>query len=242
LQGINGNQGSSGLVVGAAPLNDGQWHLLTLVNYLEGATWRSRVYYDNGTTFTQFNTGGGGRVSNLLRIGDTSRGGNPWRGQIDDLRIYRRALSQAEVATIYSAPDSETFSDWLATNLTPGQQAVPALASPLGDVNSNGVSNIVEFAVGGAVVSPLQVQITNSPWNWTTLLTLNRNSLARGITMVVEGSSDFVNWTPIATSINGTPFAGSATINEGGGTVRPVTIATPMPGVATFYRLRVLGP
>ena len=86
------------------------------------------------------------------------------------------------------------------------------------------------------------IQMTNVPWEQTTLLSLSRNSLARGLTMVVEGSSDFVTWTPLATSINGLPFTGSATISEGSGTVRGVNIATPLPGVATFYRLRVIGP
>ncbi len=103
LQGINGNQYGGTLNVSHAPLNNGQWHLVTLVNYLDDATWRSRVYYDDGTSFTQFNTGAGGIIPGLMRVGDTTHGGNAWRGQLDDLRIYRRALSQAEIATLYHA-------------------------------------------------------------------------------------------------------------------------------------------
>ncbi len=108
LQGINGNQYGGSLSLGARPLNDGQWHLLTLVNYLDGATWRTRVYYDEGSTWAQFNTGAGGRLPGLLRIGDTSRGGNTWVGQLDDLRIYRRALSVSEIASLYAPPPTAT--------------------------------------------------------------------------------------------------------------------------------------
>jgi hypothetical protein len=151
-------------------------------------------------------------------------------------------LSQAEVASIYSTPDSQTFSDWLSANLSPLQLADPALTSPLGDANSNGVANLVEFAVGGFTLSPLNLQITNVPWNQTALLTLNRNSAARGATLIVESTTDMLQWTPLATSFNGTPFAGAATISEGAGIVRGVAIATPLPEVATFYRLRVLTP
>jgi hypothetical protein len=43
--------------------------------------------------------------------------GHLFVGQLDDLRIYRRALSQAEIAALHAAPDVETFADWLAANL-----------------------------------------------------------------------------------------------------------------------------
>jgi len=239
IEGINGSQYSGGLTVPVA-INDGQWHLLTLVNYFDGAGWRSRIYYDNGTTFRQFNTGAGGRVSNLLRVGDTSRGGNPWRGQIDDLRIYRRALSPAEIATLYTTPDSETFTDWLSANLTPAQQANPAFTNPGGDANGNGVPNLIEFAIGNAELSPLRVDVTHAPWDWTTLLTLTRNANARGVTIIIESTTDFTTWTPLATSINGTPFISAEAIDENPGMVRDVSMALPMPATPTFYRLRVL--
>lgn len=242
VQGISGNQFGAQMSVASSPLNDGQWHLLTLVNYLDGATWRSRIYYDNGTSFNQFSSGTGGRVSDLLRVGDTSRGFNPWRGQLDDLRIYRRALSQSEVTAIYNTPDSETFTDWLTTRLTPAQMQNPALTHPNGDVNGNGIPNAIEFGTGSAEPSPLRVQLIGAPGNVSALLTLTRNSAARGVTLVVENTTDFVNWNPLATSYNGTPMAGSAAVNETGGTLRNVSITTPAPALPTFYRLRAIAP
>jgi hypothetical protein len=118
LQGINGNQ-YGGTLNGAPPVNDGQWHLVTLVNYNDSGTWRTRLYYDDGTQFTQFDTGAGGTVPAPLRIGGMSAGWNGWAGQLDDFRIYRRALSQGEVAQLYSPPVGPTVSITLA----PGQMA-----------------------------------------------------------------------------------------------------------------------
>ena len=116
LQGINGNQYGGQL---ASVINDGQWHLVTMVNFNDAGTWRTRVYYDNGTQSTQFNTGSGGTVSELFRVGGLSAGWNGWIGQIDDFRVYRRALSQSEIATLYAPPTGPSATLALA----PGQQA-----------------------------------------------------------------------------------------------------------------------
>lgn len=238
-QGINGNQYSGNLSVAAPALNDGQWHLLTLVNYLDGATWRSRMYYNDGATFTQFNTGAAGRVQNLLRVGDTSRGGNPWLGQLDDLRIYRRALSQTEIAAIYHTPDTETFGDWLALNLTPEQLGAPGLAAPDADANGNGIANVVEFALGSSEPSPLHLELIGPANSRTAQLTFSRNANARGTVLIVESTEDMVTWSPLATSYNGATMTGPAAISEGPGTVRTVTLTMPAPATPTHYRVRV---
>ncbi len=107
IHAVNGNQYGSTMTTLPA-VNDGEWHLLTLVNFLDGSTWRTRLYYDDGTVFTQFNTGDGGTVAAPLRIGGMSAGWNEWQGQLDDFRIYRRALSQAEVAQLYHPPTGPT--------------------------------------------------------------------------------------------------------------------------------------
>lgn len=60
---------------------------MTLGNFLDGATWRSRLHVNGGANFTQWNTGAGVTVSRLLAIGDTSNGYNGWNGQ-----KYRNAI------------------------------------------------------------------------------------------------------------------------------------------------------
>lgn len=238
LQGINGGQGSAQIATAPA-LNDGQWHLLTMVNYNDAGTWRTRVYYDNGTQFTQFNTGPGGTTPGLLRIGDTTLGGNAWNGQLDDLRIYRRALNQGEITALYTAPDVETFDDWRNANLTPAQLANPALNGPEHDANGNGIANAIEFALGSSSITPLSLQLIGPPGNQTAQLTLTRNSLARGLTLIVECTTDFITWLPLATSINGTTPTGPATISEGSGIVRLLNVGSPATEERAFYRVRV---
>ncbi len=241
VQGINGGQ-FGGQLATAPALNDGQWHLLTLVNYNDAGTWRTRVYYDDGTQFTQFNTGPGGTTPGLLRIGDTTLGGNAWNGQIDDLRIYRRALSQTEINTLYYTPDVETFDDWRNANLTPAQLSNPSLNGPEHDANGNGIANVIEFALGSSSITPLTLQLIGPPGNQTAQLMLTRNSLARGTTLIVECTTDFVTWLPLATSINGTAPTGPATISEGSGIVRTVFVGAPAGTMPTFYRVRVTTP
>ncbi len=147
LQGINGNQ-YGGALNGAPPVNDGQWHLVTLVNYNDGGTWRTRLYYDDGTQFTQFNTGAGGTAPAPLRIGGMSAGWNQWNGQLDDFRIYRRALSQGEVAQLYLPPDSPVAT----ITRSPGQGASSARPYAEFDISFSravvGLS-VDDFVLGG---------------------------------------------------------------------------------------------
>ncbi|MEI7706310.1 MAG: LamG-like jellyroll fold domain-containing protein, partial [Deltaproteobacteria bacterium] len=83
--------------------NDGNWHLVTLVNYNKTGTWYFRFYYDSGSSYVEMPTGAGGVTAGLLRVGSLSGGSNSWGGQLDDFRIYNRALSQAEVGDLYAA-------------------------------------------------------------------------------------------------------------------------------------------
>lgn len=229
LQGINGGQYGGGINTAPA-LNDGQWHLVTMVNFNDAGTWRTRVYFDSGTQNTTFNTGIGGTVSDLFRIGGLSAGWNGWFGQIDDFRVYRRALSQSEIQTLYSAPDTETYASWSASNLP----ANPSLNGPLHDANGNGIPNLIEFIAP----QPLSLQLSGG----TATLTLSRNSLARSVSLIVECSEDLTTWLPLATSINGTTPTGTATISEGSGVVRMLRVQHTAPPNRSFYRIRAVMP
>jgi len=188
------------------------------------------VYFDNGTQNTTFNTGNSGTVSDLFRIGGLSAGWNGWFGQIDDFRIYRRALSQSEIATLYAAPNVETYSSWSAANLP----ANPSLNGPDHDANGNGIPNLIEF------IAPQSLSLQLS--GGTATLSLSRNSLARGVTLIVECSTDLATWVPLATSINGTPPTGTATISEGSGVVRTLTVQHAASPNRSFYRIRAVMP
>ena len=227
LQGINGNQ-YGGTINTAPALNDGQWHLVTMVNFNDAGTWRTQVYFDNGTQNTIFNTGNGGTVSDLLRIGGLSAGWNGWFGQIDDFRVYRRALTQTEIAAMHAAPNPESYGTWSTANLP------PTSAAPHQDANGNGIPNLIEFIAP----QPLSMQLSGG----TATLNLTRNSAARGVTLIVECSEDLTTWVPLATSVNGVTPTGTATISEGNGVVRTLTVQHSASPNRSFYRVRAVMP
>jgi hypothetical protein len=94
--------------VSATHLNTGQWyHIVATDN--EGAV---RIYL-NGLLDTLNNKGAGGIPSQINAPIDISKT-NPdfsffFKGLIDDVRIYDRALSAAEVAQLYAIPEPVTF-------------------------------------------------------------------------------------------------------------------------------------
>jgi YVTN family beta-propeller protein len=232
LQGINGNQYGPEVTTTPA-LNDGQWHLLTFVNFNDAGTWRTRLFYD-GTPVATFANGPSGTVAELFRIGGLSAGWNGWLGQIDDFRIYRRALGQSEITALYTAPDPRTYAGWSAAWLP----ADPTRNGPGHDADGNGIPNLVEFVAP----PPFSVQVQGG----LTTLTLLRESAARGVTLVVEQSADLVTWSPVATSVNGAAPTGPAHVtlleSPGSGTLRILNVQHAQTPGSAFYRLRALQP
>jgi DNA-binding beta-propeller fold protein YncE len=229
LQGVSGNGWSGGLATApAAPLNNGQWHLVTLVNFLDGATWRTRLYVNGGTTFTQWNTGAGGRVSRLLAIGDTSNGYNGWNGQLDDLRIYKRALTPAEITALYNAPAQPAgYDTWLAAQSTP----VPAdQRAPEADPDADGIPNLLEYALAGDPMSGgdtgIPACVLDTP---TQRLQFTYTRHRPDLDYTVEATSDLITWTVLAT--NSGPLGAETTVTD------PVPLSPENP--RRFLRLRV---
>ncbi len=100
--------GTAKTVAAATPaLNDGNWHLVTLVNFNRSGTWYFRIYYDNGTAYSEMPSGSSVSAG-LLRVGSLTSGSNSWSGQLDDFRVYNRALSATEVGELYAA-DATNF-------------------------------------------------------------------------------------------------------------------------------------
>ncbi|QTN31875.1 Ig-like domain-containing protein [Akkermansiaceae bacterium] len=235
LQPVNGGQYGPNYDISGNPINNGNWQLVTMVNTNVAGTWRTRVHYNGGPAIGEFATGASGRLPGLLRIGDTTRGGNSWNGQLDDLRIYRRALSQAEISELYTAPDVLDFDDWAASSLTAAQLANPGLSGPSGDANGDGVANAIEFALGGG--QPLGIRLEGS----NSVLTFGRNSLARNLRLIVECSPDLNEWTAIATGINGLPPTGQGVAtSETQGIFRETTLTHQYSGSRGFYRIRIV--
>jgi DNA-binding beta-propeller fold protein YncE len=235
VQAVTGSQYGSSFL-SSPPVNNGQWQLLTLVNFNDNGTWRTRVYQNDGATYTQFNSGAGGTAPELFRIGAMSAGWNNWRGQMDDFRIYHRALGQAEIAAIHSPPPAagQTYAQWLLENLTPAQLADPARNAPGADLSGNGVSNLMRFALGHEVIQPLAIERHGAQVR----LGFSRNPAARGVVLTVEQSATLTpgSWQTIATSENGGEVVAlpGITVAEGGET----TLDFPPDAGPRAYRLR----
>jgi hypothetical protein len=127
--------------------------------------------------------------------------------------------------------DGESYAAWLVANRSLEELADPAATDPGGDADYNGVANLLEF-LG---VNTLTLEL---PGPGSAQLSFTRNANARGATLIVEQTTDFMTWTPIATSTNGTALIGTATIDESSGAVRNVTLTTPVPEDRCFYRIR----
>ena len=85
-------------------LTAGKWyHIVAVVD--ENNIANSVMYINASAVGTGVSNGGNsGPVTNTvpLAIGNESDGGFSWNGAIDDLRIYDRALTQAEVTQLYN--------------------------------------------------------------------------------------------------------------------------------------------
>jgi hypothetical protein len=154
----------------------------------------------------------------------------------DSVLLSGSALASAlgDNANTAYTPPGQTFDDWLTANLTPMQLVQPHLTAPDGDTNGNGIQNLMEFIAP----QPLSLQLSGG----SAIITLNRNNSARGVTLIVEYSEDLLTWMPLATSVNGEPPTGTATISETGGTLRTMTIQHASPPDRTFYRARAVRP
>lgn len=91
----------------ALGMSDGNWHLIT-VSYTYG-TGSSMKFYVDGVSAAGSWVGGDGNslpsdrnAGETLTIGCTTGGQSCITGSVDEVRIYNRALSATEVATLYS--------------------------------------------------------------------------------------------------------------------------------------------
>jgi hypothetical protein len=169
-------------------------------------------------------------VPQLLRIGDTSHGGNSWNGQIDDLRIYKRALTPAEITALYTPPASAiNYDSWLAGLSTPPPLAQQGTAA---DPDGDGLPNLLEYALDG---DPMNAANAPSPTlvSSSSTLQLTYRRARPNLTYTVETSSTLADgsWTTTGVTQD---------------TVTPIgqlaTASVPMDAPRRFLRLRVNEP
>src|SRR4029079_945385 len=101
--------GTSGGAYSANPINDVQWHNIAMTR--DATTGLVQVYVD-GVFSSQASVDAGNKGAQFYLIGAlTDRnstgyvtGAHYFNGQLDDIRVYNRVLSAAEILQIGSAP------------------------------------------------------------------------------------------------------------------------------------------
>ncbi|MDB6133196.1 MAG: hypothetical protein JWM59_1439 [Verrucomicrobiales bacterium] len=142
----------------------------------------------------------------------------PLTGAVDEAAVYNRALSDAEIAAIFSSG--------------PAGKALPG-GGDTEDRDGDGWPNLVEYALGtgpdSAGPRPEAAVFLNPDGSTQLMLPLVRDPARTDVTITVESSGDLLDWVPVAESVQGAPFTGIAEIaGEVPGTApRTVTIIDP---------------
>jgi hypothetical protein len=134
---------------------------------------------------------------------------------------------------------TSTFESWAANPA----QGLTAMSNdgPLDDPDDDGISNLLEFTLGGMpTVSSQTIQPMLSRIGDTWVYEYDRSDAARppSTTQVVEYSSDLLTWTPVTIPVIS---GGGVTIRNDGPTDH-VQVTLPANGKAMFARLRVSNP
>lgn len=121
--------GDSGGIYSTTPVNDGQWHNVTMTRnaltgvvqlYIDG-TLNATGSFDIGYKAAQFYLLGGLTVRNSS--GNVT-GANYYNGQMDDVQVWNRVLGSDEIAEIGSAPSAPSN---LVVSTVPGSGSMLAL-------------------------------------------------------------------------------------------------------------------
>jgi hypothetical protein len=182
-------------------VNDGLWHHVACVWENDGSpnVTDARLYIDGNleTSLTEvkdspINTGGGVDV----RIGNDIQN-RRFAGTIDDVRIYPRALSGAEIAALVAMNAADLDAEaWSYRNL-----GVRSLSSTqwLSDPDADGQPIRLEYALGGSphLAEPDLLPVlehSNGSWNYL----FNRRTALGASAYRVEWSPDLIApWTEI---------------------------------------------
>lgn len=206
---------------------DNSWHQCVAVYdgssiylYVDGV-----LKNNQGVTLNRGTAGG--------TIGARLDGLENWNGNIDDMRIYNRALSSGDVAQLYSI------------ELSPPPQGPPVITvQPLGQTNLVGMTATFNVTVSNLATLSYQWWFggTNLPGATANSLVLSNLTLgqAGNYYVVVTNSSGSVTSSPayldvrsILVSINGQPAAPAVTV----GASATVTILDGFTGGFIFYTL-----
>ncbi len=196
------------LIASGSPVVAGTWRHAALV--YDGSTLK--LYLDTTEVASVAKTGALDEGSGVpMSIGSQPDGSNGFNGLLDDIRIYNRALSPSELASLVTPAPSlaQRFNTW-ALGL-----AHPA---PDDDNDDDGVPNLIEFLGGGNASLPDAADLTPSLWRAPdgTRIGLRFRNAQSGVPLRTEISFDLDDWFPLPSfpdfdDVDGGPSDGQPT-------------------------------
>jgi hypothetical protein len=222
---FTGNPDSS--INGTKNIANGQWTHLAVVRHK--ATGERRLFV-NGTVdaddsgSTNFLSG-----NPMVSIGGNTLDSRYFLGQMDEVRVYNRALSDAEIAALAAAGG---YASWVAGTM-PGVSA--ALTGAAADPDGDGQPNLIEYALD---TNPLQTNASAfkimSFGDGSLYLSYPRRTGFSGLVYTVWKSDDLLTWTPVTFGI-----ADESTQSVAGKSVEVVTDRIGNLSERAFFRLEV---
>ncbi|MGD7654590.1 MAG: sulfatase-like hydrolase/transferase [Verrucomicrobiales bacterium] len=190
-----------GNVIGATPVDDGLWHHVAVVTYDQVED--SQIYVDGvldsiASFAAEPIDTTDGTVPTLG--GSNHDSGYSFFGDVDELRLFPRALSQAEIQEFATA-DLQASAAWHRRYF--GDAALDGWGL---DVDGDSVSRLAEYAFGGNPrVSDLQTTQPGFSYNRSTgkleIAFRRRHApAANGLSYSVEASRDLSNWDELGVS------------------------------------------
>ena len=232
---VTGTGAGTDRVAGIGPaLTAGTWTHLALT--YDNAQLR---LYKNGVQVTQTASTGAIQASGLpLRIGGNAIWGEYLDGRIDEVRVYNRALSAAEITTDMTTPvggGGPPPPDTTAPTVSVSAPAAGASVSGTIPVSATAADNVavagVQFTLDGA---NLGAEDTSAPYSvsWNTTTATNGTHALRAIARDAAGNvttSAAVNVTVANPVPDTTPPTVSVTAPAAGATLSGTTPSAPPP-------------
>lgn len=193
-------EATQGWVIGTRLLNDGQWHHVAATFANDGSPSAADIkLYVDGSPETI--SGSQGVTINTTTSGNVKIGSDVqnrfWKGELDEIRVYNRALTAAEVLALAQSTDTSTLA-WQRRYF--GNEPVDWSLDDDGD----GQSRFQEYAFGtqphlsdAAPVSLVVPEETNGQLRATFP---RRRAGTHQLAYHIETSTDLVNWSEAGAS------------------------------------------